>query len=206
MWEPVLTRYVLAHARRGGVLVDVGANLGYYSLLWARARADNRAYALEASPHVFSKLLRNVELNGLGPQIRALGIAASDQEGLSSFALRPGEQLGFGSLAHGPEPDTTDVATICLDTLFSSLPRIAVLKTDAEGFDTHILRGAEGLLREHRIGAVYYEQITDRIAELGVEAGEAASLLERYGYVVTSLPNSHVADDGRVTLWQGILR
>jgi FkbM family methyltransferase len=206
LWEPVLTRYILAHARKGGLFVDVGANLGYYSLLWAGARPDNRVYAIDASPLVFPRLLRNVKLNGLERQVRAFEIAVSDHEGLSSFALRPEGQLGAGSLAPEPEPDTIDVVTTCLDTLFSSLPRIDVLKTDAEGFDTHILRGSETLLREHRIGAVYYEQITDRMAELGVDAGEAASMLERYGYVVTCLPNSHVADDGRVTLWQGILR
>jgi hypothetical protein len=126
--------------------------------------------------------------------------------GLGTFALRSAEQMGAGGLAEGSEPDTIEVITTSLDTLFGSLPRVDVLKVDAEGSDTRILWGAEHLLREHRIGAVYYEQFTDRMAELGIHAGEAASFLEDCGYVVSLLPAASVADDGRVTEWQALPR
>jgi FkbM family methyltransferase len=206
VWEPVVTRYILAHARKGGVLVDVGANLGYYSLLWARAHASNRVYAIEASPRVFPKLMRNVRLNRLESRIRAFEIAVSDRDGLCSFAPGAVEQMGAGGLAESRGPHTIEVVTICLDTLFAGCPRIDVLKTDAEGYDTHILRGAERLLRDKRIGAVYFEQITDRMAELGVAPDEAATILERCGYGVTRLPGPYQADDGRVTQWQALPR
>ncbi len=198
-----LTHSILAHAHRGGVLVDVGANLGYYSLLWAAARPENRVHAIEASPRIFAKLVRNVRLNRLQTQIQTHEMALSDRDGHDWFAPGPDEQTGWGGLTTTPTGDAFEVATARLDTLFASLERIDVLKIDAEGSDTRILRGAERMLREQRIGAVYFEQITDRMGELGIDAGEAAALEERCGYVVTCLFQDV---DGRVSEWQAVPR
>jgi len=203
VWEPLLTRHVLERAKRGGVLVDVGANLGYFSLLWAAAAPENRAYAFEASPRVYPKLVRNVRLNRLEERIRPFEVALSDREGLSAFDPGPGEQTGWGGLLDSSAAGTLEVVTTRLDTIFAHLPRIDVLKIDVEGADTRVLLGAERLLRERRIGAVYFEQFTDRMAALGIAPGAAIDLLSSSGYVVSRLrdPKYECGDD-RVTEWE----
>jgi FkbM family methyltransferase len=205
VWEPLLTRHLLDHAKRGGVLVDVGANLGYFSLLWAVAAPGNRVYAFEASPRIFPKLVRNVRLNRLEGRIRPFEVALSDREGLSAFDPGPGEQTGWGGLLDASAAGTLEVVTSRLDTLFAHLPRVDVLKIDVEGADTRVLRGAERLLRERRIGAVYFEQITDRMASLGIAPGDAADLLSSCGYAVSRLRDpKYEGGDGRVTEWQAL--
>jgi FkbM family methyltransferase len=201
VWEPDLTRSIITHARRGGVLIDVGANLGYFSLLWAVARADNRVYAIEPSPRIFAKLTRNVRLNRLEDRVRACEIALSDRDGRGCFSPGPVEQTGWGGLTDAPAPDTIEVQIARFDSLFASHSYIDVLKIDAEGCDTRVLHGAERMLRERRIGAVYYEQFADRMADLGIDAGEAAVLLKGCGYAVSCL---NQADDGRVSEWQAL--
>ena len=61
-----LTRVVAERARQGGLLVDVGANWGYFTLLWLAARADNRVVAVEASPRNLEALRENLAYMEIG--------------------------------------------------------------------------------------------------------------------------------------------
>ena len=69
MYELELTRRLCDLARRGGTFVDVGANLGYFSLLWAAQNPGNRCVAFEASPRNLDLLRRNVARNSLGGRV-----------------------------------------------------------------------------------------------------------------------------------------
>jgi len=205
-WEPVLSRRLLAHAHRGGVLVDIGANIGYFSLLWAAAGPSNRVHAVEAAPRVFRKLVRNVCLNRLESRIRTYEVALSDREGVSAFEPGPEEQTGWGGLVDTSTVGAIEVATTRLDTLFADLPRIDVLKIDVEGADMRVLRGGERLLRDRRIGTIYFEEIIDRMAALGIAPGDAAAFLESCGYSVSRVVDPRYEGDGRITEWQAVPR
>ena len=205
-WEPVLSKAILAYARRGGILIDAGANLGYFSLLWAAANAANRVWAFEASPRVYPKLARNIQLNRLNSQIQSFQIALSDRNGISAFECGPHEQTGWGRLVVGSVADAANVEMARMDTLFATIPRIEVLKIDTEGADTLVLAGAEGLLREKRIGAVYFEQARDQMAAMGVNPGDAVRLLEDCGYEVSRLDDPRYDGEDGVTQWQALPR
>lgn len=65
----------------GDVFVDVGANIGYFSLLASKlVGPGGRVVAIEASPEVFDLLRRNLELNK-AHNVRAVNVAISDREG-----------------------------------------------------------------------------------------------------------------------------
>src|SRR2546427_7895311 len=70
IYEPATSRRVALIARRGGIMVDVGANLGYFSLLWAAAAPNNRVIAFEAAPRNVQMLRRNVHRNGMDSQVQ----------------------------------------------------------------------------------------------------------------------------------------
>ncbi len=205
-WEPLLSRKIVEHARQGGLLVDAGANLGYFSLLWAAANSRNRAFAFEASPRVFTRLVRNIQLNRLDSQIQTFQVAVSDRDGLSAFESGPLEQTGWGRLVDAPEAGSLNVVTARLDTLCSIIPRIDVVKIDVEGADTRVLRGAEHLLREKRVGAIYFEQSRERMAALGIAPGDAARLLEDCGYAVSHINDPAYEGNEEVTQWQALPR
>src|SRR5206468_8794478 len=65
VYELKLSRHLLRLASHGGTMIDVGAHLGYFSLLWAGTNRANRCVAVEPSPRNIELLNRNVARNGV---------------------------------------------------------------------------------------------------------------------------------------------
>ena len=79
-WEPLITRYIRANLKRGDTFVDVGANIGYYDLIASRIVAQTgRVFAIEASPSIYSRLVRNLALNNC-TNITAIHAAAQSSK------------------------------------------------------------------------------------------------------------------------------
>lgn len=184
IYELELTRRVVDAAHRGGILVDVGANYGYYSLLWAAQHPGNRVIAFEASPRNFAPLEDNIARNRLTGQVELHRIALGSAAGRLKFDIGPPEQSGWGGLASDASLDTVDVDVLRLDEVWQRDDDIAVLKVDVEGADSWVLRGAQRLLEHQRIKAVYYEENKPRMRDLGIEPGDAETLLIAMGYSV----------------------
>lgn len=124
----------------GGVVCDIGANVGFYSLLAARKAA--RVLAFEPLPENLTFLRRHVELNSLQQRIEIFPFAASDHDGQGMFSIVPGNR-SEGSL----RPDgTLPVRTIRLDSL-GIVPDL--IKIDVEGNEHAVLCGARQTLTAH---------------------------------------------------------
>ncbi len=184
VWEPLLTQRLLEAAQAGGLLVEVGANLGYFALLWAAVQPANRVIALEPAPRNLALFQANVARNGLDRQISVLPVAAGPRVALVPFDLGPPAQTGWGGVVADPAQASapTQVVTVPLDDLLAEVGEIAVLKIDVEGFDTQVLAGCRRLLCEQRVRMIYYEQNHPRMAALGVDPQEAQRLLTELGY------------------------
>jgi FkbM family methyltransferase len=135
MWELSLTRRIAGLARRGGTFVDVGANLGYYSLLWAAMNRENKVIAFEASPRNIDILRRNISRNGFESQIEVVPFAAGKVAGILPFMLGPSEQTGWGGFAAADAVGVVEVRVVRVDEIVSADDPIAVLKVDIEGAD-----------------------------------------------------------------------
>ena len=78
----------------GDVFVDVGANIGYFSLLTAKlVGPTGKVLAIEAAPFIFEKLFENIQKNGL-QHIHALNLAVSDTDGVASIYAAPEANVG----------------------------------------------------------------------------------------------------------------
>ena len=142
-YELPLTRTIARLGKNGGVLVDVGANYGYISLLWAAQKAGNRVIAFEASPRNQQALRLNVERNGFTDAIALRNEAAGKEVGELKFHLGPEEQTGWGGLVQGDaNGDEATVRVVTLDEELKDIQCIDVLKIDTEGADTWVLEGA----------------------------------------------------------------
>jgi len=186
-YELRLSKRIARLAATEGMLFDVGANIGYFSLLWAAAHPANRVFAFEPSPMVFEMLKGNVEEAGLGSNIQAHKVALSKETGVAEFDTGPNDQTGWGGISCAPSQNTIRVATAKLDDVMRRNGVIDILKIDTEGADAWVLEGARELLNSHRIRHIFFEQNLPRMNALGIPHTASFHTLESCGYKVEPL-------------------
>lgn len=130
-------------------MIDVGASTGFCCLPFA-ARG-HKVTALECNPTVAERLADNVTLNQLGPDVRILQVAASNENGTATFfhnralPLTSGGSIQSATCA-GAGRQT--VETITLDTLQHT--PVDLIKIDAENHDLQVLEGARRMIEKDR--------------------------------------------------------
>lgn len=190
IYELELTKLIVNIAiNEGGLLLDVGANYGYFSLLWSQFK-DNNVIAFEASPKNFPYLLDNVSLNNLNTRIEAYELALSDRKGILTFDMGPEDQTGWGGLNHlsseTQNNSTIDVSSITLDdfAIENNILQISVLKIDTEGADTLVLSGAKNLIKNKKIKHIFWEHNLHRMQQLGLTENTMINFLTDCGYKI----------------------
>lgn len=190
-YERALSRHICQLARKGGMLVDVGANYGYFTLLWLAQQAANSGVAFEAAPFNQAALKNNIRRNGFAERAQLVAQALSDQTGQVLFDCHDSDgQTGWGGIARHSTAQTIAVPTTTLDAFWQAHypgQMIEVLKIDVEGADTLVLKGAEHLLSERRIRHIFFEENRPRMALLGIDPEQAPALLRRHGYRLSSI-------------------
>lgn len=154
-----------------GVVWDVGANVGFYSLLAARKAA--KVIAFEPLPQNLSYLDRHIALNGLQHRIEVCPVAASDYDGTGLFSIVPGNRSEGSLRPYG----TLSVRTVRLDS-HDSIPDM--IKIDVEGNEHEVLRGAVETMRAHHPLVLVARHSDDShckdlLEELGYQVSELAS-------------------------------
>ncbi len=133
--------------RPGDCFFDIGANVGYYSLLASRLVGHaGRVIAFEPLPRNLTFLKRHLRMNGVR-NTKLWEVAVSDVDGTMNFA--EGANPSIGKLA---ENGSLQVRTVALDSLWREglLPTPRVIKIDVEGAEAAVLRGAAQLLSDAR--------------------------------------------------------
>ena len=172
------------------MLVDVGANAGYFPLLWASANPESKCIAFEPSPRNIALLKENITRNKLDARIEIKDIALGRESGEFEFDLGPQEQTGWGGLVLGANNNSVKVKVERLDDVIPPDMIISLLKIDTEGADTWVLQGSEKLLRAKQIKEIHYEQNKMRLRQLGILEGEAAEFLSSVGYIAKPIGDS----------------
>lgn len=120
----------------GIVVVDIGANIGVFSL-FAAASGASRVLAFEPSQESFELLERNISANGLGHVIGAQRAAVTDTADRTVLFPRRSSVM---NVIDGGEGDALDeVTTTTLDAILQSQPKVDLLKIDCEGAEYDIL-------------------------------------------------------------------
>jgi len=173
--QSVIRRLVPA----GGVFVDVGANIGTYTVRASQVVGlQGRVVAIEAHPVTFGFLQRTIALNGFR-NVTALNIAVGDTQGavrVQYTPSNPGE-------THVSPSGNADIAMTPLDGCMTGLGITAInyLKIDVEGYELFVLRGARRIIEASRDIVVQIEQVERHARRYGHSVGEAAELLASYG-------------------------
>jgi FkbM family methyltransferase len=172
------------HIRPGMVAYDVGANIGYITLILRQKVGETgRVFAFEPLPENVERLRRNVEMNGYGSQIEIFSGAVLDRSGPVSFLIGPsismGKAEGSAGRSSNENGQAIEVPGISLDEFVyrDGNPPPQIVKIDIEGGEVMALPGMQRLLTEARPVVL--------IELHGTEAAQIAwTILEHAGYQI----------------------
>ena len=139
--EPHETEVVKNEIKKGQVVLDIGANIGYYTLIFANLVGNEGiVYAFEPNPTNFSLLKKNVEINGYH-NVTIIPNAVSDKNGKTTLFLGKDNMVTHRIFDAQIDPrKTIDVDVISLDEYFKNYNRrIDFIKMDVEGFLNSVL-------------------------------------------------------------------
>lgn len=154
-YEPFESELLIKNIKKGDIVIDVGANIGYYTLLFAKKVGENgKVYAFEPDPVSFAILKKNIKDNKF-KNVEAFNMALSDkQEDLSLFISD--ENLGDHRLYddHKIERKKTTVKTKTLDLFFTDKEiektKISLIKIDTQGYEPFVIKGAQELIKNQK--------------------------------------------------------
>jgi FkbM family methyltransferase len=191
VYEVEAVEFVLGRLRTGSVFVDIGANIGVFTLpAAAKIGPTGCVLAIEPAPRIFPYLNRNVTLNRLS-NVRLRQCAAFNRaEPKLPFWEAPIEHFGMGALAAQFHACPIAVSSQPLDRILidESIGRVDVLKVDVEGCERAVFQGAEQLLTRDDAPVILFEFCDWAEARMpGGEVGDAQRLLLGYGYEIYRL-------------------
>ncbi len=185
--EPLVQDAFAEHLTKGGVVWDVGANVGFYTLIASRLVGDGKVVAFEPLPVNRDALRRNLALNGMA-NVEVSALAIGSQAGHARLEHRWSsgradlqakldvrEEVIGAKHADLDAAEYIDVEMSTLDSQLERFPAPSLLKMDIEGGEIGALEGASELLSMHRPTV---------ICEFHGTNGPVTDLLEGHGYSV----------------------
>lgn len=182
-WNPVEYAAFREAVRPGITALDVGANVGAYSLLLGQwVGAAGRVFAFEPAPQIFDALSRHVHLNALDAVVTPVEAAVAASMGTARLVVSrtAGEsRLAMASDAHA---QTREVAVTTIDAFCAREGLTpAFIKIDVEGAELEVLRGArETIARSPRL-ALFVEMHASAWRASGIAAADVQAELEHLG-------------------------
>lgn len=184
--EPYLTELVEKIVQPTWTVVDAGAHIGYFSLLFARRAA--RVLAFEPSPHAHALLRRNLDSNGY-PRVELHEAALHSGPGRLTFHTCE-DGLAGGSVHHpggGFRWQTLEVAAQSLDALLSPGARVDLVKLDIQGGEGHALAGMRRCLSDNPGVQLLVELWPRGLATAGTPARAVLESLAGQGFTFTDV-------------------
>jgi FkbM family methyltransferase len=163
--------FLLDYADNNDVFVDIGANVGVYSVLLGKI--CKRGYAFEPSKSTYSICKKNLNINNIRTvKLRCLGIGETEKEveftkGLDSVnhIVQDNENSSAFEVEH--------IHVVSLDDFLKNEQQVSIIKIDVEGGEMSVLKGAEKLLKSDKLNVLIMEIFDNK---------ELVDIMEKYGF------------------------
>jgi FkbM family methyltransferase len=189
--EKTVVDLVKNEIKKGDVVIDIGAHIGYYTVLFAKlVGPEGRVFAFEASPTNFEILKKNVNVNGY-QNVTLNNKAVSDKDGkltlyitgrtsAENFLFKPENFVGSSKIK-----DTIEIDSITLDEYFRDFKgQINFLKMDISGAEPRVIKGMGSILSKNDSLKIQQEWWPNAIRTHGNEPDSHLKLLTQMDYKI----------------------
>ena len=145
IFEPEETKLLLSELNSGSVVFDIGANIGYYSIVSASKQGVS-VYSFEPDKDSFDLLKSNISLNGL-TSVTPVPLALGAQKGKIPFTVNTEHRGKSGISANGDFDYEVDVLPLDEYCRLNNIKEIDVIKLDVEGLEIDVLTGAKNTIQ-----------------------------------------------------------
>jgi FkbM family methyltransferase len=188
-FDPEIEQLLAASVTPGAVCLDIGANLGFYSVVMARA--GGRVHAFEAFAYNHALLERNVAENGVAERVKAHLVGCGARAGVGRVCGDP-RTINLGSMYVLVDPnvelpdghESAEIPLARVDDLVPETERVDLVKIDVEGAELDVLQGMPRILHRDRPRVVFEINSKSLRENRGVEAQAVVDLFHSHGYVL----------------------
>ncbi|AIA31694.1 FkbM family methyltransferase [Leptospirillum ferriphilum] len=190
--EKTETELIRSHLSEGSVFIDIGANIGWFTIQAARwVGKTGNVFSFEPRPSTFVHLTKSIEINGLG-NVTAFNMALSDEKGTAKLISPEGHKSpGSSYLGSG---DGIPVSLVKLDDIIPPLKRLDLIKMDVEGWEPNVIKGATQTIR--KLKPIILSEISPWMLRerSGISDYEYISLIKSLGYDCQNIENKEFID------------
>lgn len=180
------------HIKNNDIVIDVGANIGYYTLLFSRLTENHgRVFGFEPEPNNFELLRKNTEINNYD-NVTLEQKAVSKNPGIINLYLAKNGIVGHRIYDSDICSGSIEVEMISLDDYFSKLnliDKINFIKIDVEGAELGVFHGMEKILHESENLKIFSEFNRNVIENEGSNPKEILEILNQYNFTINYIDN-----------------
>jgi FkbM family methyltransferase len=192
-YEPEICRFLKQVLCPGDNFVDVGAHIGYFTILGAELVENGKVYAFEAEKENFKQLKSHIKRNGY-KNVKAFNKIVGDTNREAEIYVCLDNDGGHSLWNPGNHPFNSEtrksagvrqsVGMVTLDSLVDIVPK--AIKIDVEGCELLVLKGAENLIRKHK-PAVILEINAFALEQMGTTQHEIGDFMKSLGYAAFNM-------------------
>lgn len=202
-YEPAETRAMDVLAAKARTILDVGANIGLYSIRFAKRFPTARVYAFEPMPTSHAFLQRNVAANAVGDRVSCFNYGLSETSGTVDFFISPaaGTNASLLNVAGAQDAQRVVGLTLTMDQWCANQNVVPdFIKCDVEGAELLVFRGGRATLAQHQ-PIVFAELLRKWSKPFGYHPNDMLAFFATLGYQCFAVgetgvrPLSEVTDD-----------
>lgn len=203
IWEPNITSHIIKNLQIGDTFIDVGSNIGYYTLLASQAVGNTGlVISIEPSKRTFRDLLLNLQLNNV-ENVRAFNVAISHKASRLPLYSGPPSNIGASTInpARAKElnlktEEFVDAVQLCDILDRETLQNARFIKIDVEGSEWTVVRELEKAVEKFGPKTEIILEVNNKIGKnIGCHSDEIVAYFTKLGFATSELVNTYTLDE-----------
>lgn len=202
-YEPSLVKLVLKYLDDERDVIDVGANIGFYTILFAKRLKRGKVLAIEPTLNALERLYKNVQRNNVMDKVVVFEGAVSDYIGKDQIKTLEGKEE-YSTLGHwkhpsikNENPTTLEIEVSTIDNLISRYSlEPGFMKIDVEGLEHLVLRGSKTTIKTKR--PIILSELSDPLLkENGSSSLEVINFIKSFNYIVVDAETPEINPESK---------